>query len=106
MIISLIKEPYFRTWSLQDGEEKKDEPDTLVFYHLMADILEPITVMLWEHHGISNYWKLDCLFHSLFGLIQSHHHSFALRALCEGNPPIIGGIPSQRASKEESMSMS
>ena len=34
------------------------------------------------------------------------HQSSVLQALCEGNPPVTGGFPSQRASNTESVSMS
>ena len=36
---------------------------------------------------------------------QWKHQSFALLTLCEGNPPVTGGFPSQKASNVESVSM-
>ena len=40
------------------------------------------------------------------GLQQSSHQSSTLLALCEGNPPLTGGFPSQRASNVEIILMS
>ena len=37
---------------------------------------------------------------------QIKHKSSALLALCEGNPPVTGGFPSQRASNIDRMFMS
>ena len=34
---------------------------------------------------------------------QRRHQSSAILALCEGNPPVTGGFPSQWASNEESV---
>ena len=41
-----------------------------------------------------------------WGKQQRNHQSSALLDLCEGNPPVTGGFPSQRASNAESISMS
>ena len=40
------------------------------------------------------------------GWYQSKHQISASLALCEGIPPVTGGIPSQRTSNAESVSMS
>ena len=42
---------------------------------------------------------------SLFVLTSNRHQRSALLALCDWNPPVTGGFPSQRASNVESMSM-
>ena len=39
------------------------------------------------------------------GYQQSKHQRSTLLALCEGNPPVTGGFPSQRASNAESVFM-
>ena len=43
-------------------------------------------------HQCLVWWVLDLWWHHCFGAL------FALLALCEGNPPITGGVPSQRAN--------
>ena len=65
-----------------------------------------IAVMSHEHHGITDHHQpLECLFMSLFVLTSNRHQRLALLALCEGNPLLTSGFPSQRASNVESMSM-
>ena len=39
------------------------------------------------------------------GADQSKHRRSALLALCEGNPPVTGGFPSQRTSSAENISI-
>ena len=41
-----------------------------------------------------------------FSQQQRKHQNCPLLALCEGNPPVTGGFPSQRASNVESVSIS
>ena len=64
-----------------------------------------ITAMSHEHHGVSNHWPLDCFFNSLFRVTSKKTSKPLLLVLCEGNPPVTGGFPSQRASNMESVSM-
>ena len=52
------------------------------------------------------HWPHDCLFKTMFRQTSKQHQSPALLALCEGNPPVTGGFPSQRASNAESISIS
>ena len=44
-------------------------------------------------------FRFDRLFNSLFHLTTKEVSKPKLLALCEGNPPVTGGFPSQRASK-------
>ena len=62
----------------------------------------------WRHnewHGIINHRYRDCLHNRLFRLISKKTSNPALLAICEGNPPVIIGFPSQRARKAGSASM-
>ena len=65
-----------------------------------------ITVMSNEPYGVLNHQPLNCLFNILFWLTSKKISKFPSLALCEGNPPVTGGFPSQRASNEESISIS
>ena len=66
------------------------------------------TVLLWSHMSImasqitshSVIYSTPCL-----GKHQTKHERSASLTLCEGNPPVIGGFPSQRASNTESIFM-
>ena len=55
----------------------------------------------YERHGVSNHWRLDNLLNCLFRLRSKKMSKFRVTGLCEGNPPLIGGFPSQRASNAE-----
>ena len=46
---------------------------------------------------LSNHQQLNCLFNSLFWQ-QGKPQSSTLLTLCEGNPPVTGGFPTQRVS--------
>ena len=46
---------------------------------------------------------LFCLINSLLGLTSNKYQSSALLALCEGNPPMTSGTPSQNSSNMESI---
>ena len=48
---------------------------------------------------------IHCLFESSLGLITIKHQLAALLVFCEGNPPVNGGFPPQRASNAGSFSM-
>ena len=55
-------------------------------------------------YGISNHWQFDYLCNSLLKLTTENPRS-ALLSICEGNLPVTGRFPTQRASNVESESM-
>ena len=59
----------------------------------------------WESYGISNHQQLNCSSTACSVLHQRKHQISVLLALCEGNPPVTGGFPSQRASDAEIISI-
>ena len=62
----------------------------------------------WRHngrHGISTHQQLHGLFNYLLWAISKKYQSSALLALCEGNSPVTGEFPSQRASNAERASI-
>ena len=56
-----------------------------------------------ERHGVSNQRHIDCLLNRLF--MRTHNKTSIPRVtgICEGNPPMIGGFPPQRASVAENV---
>ena len=48
-----------------------------------------------------NHRYLDCLLNHLFRCISKKVSKFRVTGLCEGNPPVISGFPSQRVSNSE-----
>ena len=62
----------------------------------------------WSHngrHGVSNHLHLDCLLSRLFRRISKNTSKLRVTGLCDGNPPVTGGYPSQRASNSEFFSI-
>ena len=67
----------------------------------------PLSI-IWPHnerHGISNHRRLDCLLNRLFRRALEKTSRLRVTGLCEGNPPVTGGFPSQRASDTENISI-
>ena len=54
-----------------------------------------------EHDGVSNHRRLECLLNRLFRRRSKKTSKLCVTGLCEGNPPVTGGFPSQRASYAE-----
>ena len=53
---------------------------------------------LYERNGFSNHRRIDCLLNRLFRRRSKKTSKLCVTGLCEGNPPVTGGFPSQRAS--------
>ena len=49
-----------------------------------------------ERDGVSSYRRLDCLLNHLFRRRSNKTSKLRVTGLCEGNPPVTGGFPSQR----------
>ena len=58
-----------------------------------------------EHNGVSNHRLYDCLFNSLLRLSSKKTSKTCVTGLCNGNPPVTGGFPSQRACNAENVSI-
>ena len=50
---------------------------------------------------MSNHWRLDCLLNCLFGRRSKKKSKLRVTGLCEGNLPVTGEFPTQRASNAE-----
>ena len=62
----------------------------------------------WRHNerdGVSEHWRLGCLFNRLFWCTSKKTSKLRVSGLCEGNPPVTGGFPSQRTSYTENVSV-
>ena len=58
----------------------------------------------WRHYegdGVSNHRWLNCLVNRLFRLRSKKTSKLRVTDLCEGNSPVIGEFPTQRASDRE-----
>ena len=59
------------------------------------------TLLRWRHNernGVSNHRRLDGLLNRLFGRRSKKTPKPRVTGLCEGNSPVTGELPSQKAS--------
>ena len=71
-----------------------------ISYYFMHHVIISIPLQ-WPRNelpGVSNHQRLDRLFNRLFRLTSKKTSKPALLAFCEGNSPVTGGVPPQRAS--------
>ena len=54
---------------------------------------------------VSNHRRLDCLLTRLFRRRSKNTSNLRVTGLCEGNPSVIGGFPSQGASNVENVAI-
>ena len=78
------------------------------YYHISHG---PMTYVLnslkWRHNernGVSNHQPHDCLLNRLFRHRSKKTLKFRVTGLCEGNSPVTGEVPAQRASNAENVS--
>ena len=57
------------------------------------------------HNGVSNHRHFDCLLSRMFRCRSKKTSKLRVTGLCEGNPPVTSGFPSQRASNAENISI-
>ena len=62
-------------------------------------VSEPVHLIAlhWRHNGrdvVSIHWRLDCLLSCLFRCRSMKTSKFRVTGLCEGNPPVTGGLAS------------
>ena len=55
----------------------------------------------YERNGVSNHRRINCLLSRLFRHRSKKTSKLRVTGLCEGNPPVTGGFPSQGAGNEE-----
>ena len=58
-----------------------------------------------EHDGISNHQCPDCLHHHLFRHRSKKISKLCVTGFCEGNSPVTGEFPTQRASNVKNVSI-
>ena len=66
------------------------------------------TPLQWRHNGrdgVSNHQPHDCLLNRLFRCRSKKTSKHRVTGLCEGNSPVTGEIPAQRASNAENVSI-
>ena len=66
------------------------------------------SALQWRHNerdGVSTHQPHDCLFNRLFRCRSNKTPKLRVTGLCEGNSPLTGEFPTQRASNAENVSI-
>ena len=97
----------FASWAFVFLQKNRNDSHPMQFdkrheRQIVGDVGCYITVNL---HDISNYPQLDGFFNSSSCYQQRNHFRSAPLAFCEGNQPVTGWFPSQRASNTEIVSI-
>ena len=58
-----------------------------------------------EHNRVSNHQPHDCLLNRLFRRRSKKTSKLHITGICEGNSPVTGEFPAQRASNAENVSI-
>ena len=95
---------YFKRSNTRHLMKSQHTPYT---HHLQHYQSFPIVSLQWRHvcNGVSNHQSLDCLLNSLLGRRDEKTSKLRVTGLCEGNSPISGGFPAQRAINAENVSI-
>ena len=76
--------------------------------HNTHTLITGVTVLQWRHNepnGVSNHQPHDCLLNRLFRRGSKKTWKLRVTGLCEGNSPVTGEFPAQRASNVENVSI-
>ena len=81
-----------------------------IYFHMI--FLKPfngnIETIQWRHNGhggVSNHQHHDCLLNRLFRRRSKKTSKLRVTDLCDGNSPVTGEFPAQRASNTENVSI-
>ena len=93
----IFKHPDSKSYNL-----RKERPSSIVFCGWYIITLH---CRHKERDGVSNHQRLDCLLNLFFRRRSKKTSKHRVIGHCEGNPPVTGGFPSQRASHAENVSI-
>ena len=80
--------------------------DTAKFYRPICTIQSTLQWRHYDRGGVSNHQPHDCLFSRLFRHRWNKTSKHRVPGLCEGNSPVTGEFPAQRANNTENVSIS
>ena len=91
----------------------KHSPTTLCVLSLIAFMIpeciwDVMKTLQWRHNvrdGVSNHQPHDCLLNRLFRRRSEKTSNLRVTGFCEGNSPVTGEFPAQRASNAENVSI-
>ena len=69
--------------------------------HQKGKLIAGLFVHYSDDIGVPNHWRLDCLLNRLFTRRSRKTLNLRVTGLCEGNQPVSGGFPTQRAASNQ-----
>ena len=98
-----------RRWANNDGETPINFHSNWRRWQNMIRVYWKIlNILQWRHNecdGVSNNQRIDCLLNRLFWHRWKKTSTLRVTGFCEGNPPVTGGFPSQKASNAGNVSI-
>ena len=88
---------YYRVNILQNWHSNS----IYIQYETMLTIVVSLQWLHKQCDGVSNHQPHDCFFNGLFRRRSKKTSKLRVTGLCEGNSPVTGGLPPQRASIAE-----
>ena len=82
--------------------------DVIKFWHNNMNKSVLVVPLQWRHNGrdsVSNHQHLDYVLNRLFRCRSKKTAKLRVTGLCEGNSPVTGEFPTQRASDAENVSI-
>ena len=79
-----------------------------IFRHSGNPWMNHLVLLQWrhnEHDVVSNHQRHDCLLNHLFRRRSKKTSKLRVTGLCDGNSPVTGEFPAQRASNAENVSI-
>ena len=79
-----------------------------ISYRIYCMSVAICVALQWRHNerdGVSNHLSLNCLLNRLFNCGSRKTSKLRVTGLCEGNSPVTGEFPAQRASNAENASI-
>ena len=71
----------------------------------VASVLSSFSLLSYGRDGVSNHQSHDCLLNRLFRRSSNKSSKLRVTGLCDGNSPVSGEFPTQRASNAENVSI-
>ena len=75
------------------------------YVHVVCCVPSPLQWRRNMHDEVSNHQPYDCLLNRLFRRRSKKTSKLRVNGLCEGNSPVTGEFPAQRASNAENVSI-
>ena len=95
-------------WQVTTNKKVKIPYNCLVLMRGIHSHMKSVMPLQWRHNGRNGVWNHqphDCLLNRLLRCRSKKTSKLRVTGLCEGNSPVTGGFPTQRASNGQNVSI-